>query len=68
LLPSGSPCRRRGGAPSNNADLRLQITLGDRHRTVDLYDPDELKSDERARRFLVTWKTAFAHVPLRPAW
>jgi hypothetical protein len=49
-------------------DLRLQVTLGDRQHTVNLYDPDELKGDERARRFLIAWKAAFAHVPLRPAW
>jgi len=49
-------------------DLRLKITLAGTSHEVKLYDPDKLRDDERALRFLAVWKAAFDIVPWEPEW
>ncbi len=49
-------------------DLKLKVTIGEKAYNARLYAPNDLKGDDRARRFLAIWNTAFAQVPLQPSW
>lgn len=49
-------------------DLKLKVTVGEKAYNTRLYAPNDLKSDDRARRFLAIWNTAFAQIPLQPSW
>ena len=49
-------------------DLKLKVTIGEKAYNARLYAPNDLTSDDRARRFLAIWNTAFAQVPLQPSW
>lgn len=49
-------------------DLRLEVTLGGRKQKVLLYDPNELKDDPNAQRFLKVWTRLFEGLPLKPSW
>ena len=48
--------------------LRVRVTLGERQHEVELYDPDALADDPRARRFRAVWDEIFELVPLQPTW
>jgi hypothetical protein len=52
--------------PLHRPALRLDVWLGDRHHSVQLYDPDQQKADPNAGRFLGVWRRLFELLPLRP--
>jgi hypothetical protein len=54
--------------PLHRPALRLDVWLGERHHSVQLYDPDQQKADPNVRRFLGVWSRLFESLPLRPSW
>ena len=55
-------------APLHQPDLRLSVWLGGKRHKVQLYDPDQLKGDANAGRFLAIWRRLYEALPLRPSW
>jgi hypothetical protein len=49
-------------------DLTLEVTLGSKKHKVNMYNPDAMKDDQRAVRFLKVWDTLFLTVPTKPTW
>jgi hypothetical protein len=49
-------------------DFSLNIGLGSRRHKVRLYDPEQMKSDPRAKRFLAVWTALFDGLPVKPSW
>jgi hypothetical protein len=54
--------------PLHRPALRLDVWLHEKHHSVQLYDPDQLKADPNLRRFLAVWRRLFEPLPIRPAW
>ena len=54
--------------PLHRPALRLDVWLGDRRHSVQLYDPDQQKADPNVRRFLAVWRGLFELLPIRPSW
>jgi hypothetical protein len=55
-------------APLHQPDLFIEIAAGDRTHKVNLYDPAEVPTDPRAKRFLALWTEVFKELPLKPSW
>jgi len=56
------------GYPLHRPKLMLRIRLGEKTRTVDLYDPVNSKSHPESARFLAVWDKFFALLPVHPSW
>jgi hypothetical protein len=55
-------------APLHQPDLWLEIAVGDKRRKVNLYDPDQIATDPRAKRLLAIWDQVFGGLPFKPKW
>jgi hypothetical protein len=55
-------------SPLHRPDLRLEITLGPRKHKVRVYDPDQMKSDVRVKRFMAVWTAVYGNLPVKPSW
>jgi hypothetical protein len=49
-------------------DFSLNVGRDGRRHKVRLYDPEQMKSDPRAKRFLVVWDALFDGLPVKPSW
>jgi hypothetical protein len=48
-------------------EYELTVTLGGRKAKTSLYDPEQLREDPGAARFLRIWRELYAGMPIRPA-